>query len=86
MANNILENLIYESQEPTFSTKITPQMLKNLSSRQLETVSAAQTANQALGSQLTNVSDFMTNLAMQESQLGKQVSPVSYSPFQIDPI
>ena len=61
-------------------------MLKNLSSRQLETVSAAQTANQALESQLTNVSDFMTNLAMQESQLGKQVSPVSYSPFQIDPI
>ena len=94
-----LYDLIYKSEEPTFSTQVTPEMLWGkdeegnplLNPRQLETISASQTANQLLSSmegkaKLSNVSDFMTNLAMQESQLGKQVSDVSYSPYQIDPI
>ena len=70
-----------------FKTKFENSMLEKLSKRQLETLSAVQTANQLfeqLG--LSNVSDFMTNVAMQESRLGKDVSNVSYSPFQIDPI
>ena len=87
MANSILDNFIYSKTNPTFSTTINPEMLKQLSPRQLETISSIQTANQALGeSGLSDVSDFMTNLAMQESRLGEQVSNVSYSPFQIDPI
>lgn len=86
MANNILDNLIYKDTKPTFQTKVTPKMLEKLNQRQLETISAIQTANQALGGQLSDVSDFMTNLAMQESRLGKDTTPVSYSPFQIDPI
>jgi len=87
MANSILDGLMYNETEPTFKTELTPEMLKKLSPRQLETISSIQTANQALGeSGLSDVSDFMTNLAMQESQLGKQSSNVSYSPFQIDPI
>ena len=89
MANNLLDNLIYKDKKPTFSTKITPEMLfgdKKLSNRQLETLSAAQTANQVFDGILPDVSDFMTNLAMQESNLGDKTSDVSYSPFQIYPI
>ena len=91
MANSILDGLMYQSNKPSLATEITPEMLEQLNPRQLETISAAQTANQLLSSmdskaKLSDASDFMTNLAMQESQLGKQISPVSYSPFQIDPI
>lgn len=84
---NFLEQLIYKTESPQFMTTVTPEMLKRLTPKQLETVSAIQTANQALvSSGLSDVSDFMTNLAMQESRLGKDISDVSYSPFQIDPI
>ena len=70
-----------------FKTKFTNSMLEDLSNRQLETISAVQAANQLFEQMgLSNVSNFMTNLAMQESRLGKDVSNVSYSPFQIDPI
>ncbi len=96
MADSILDGLMYESDSPSLATEFTPEMLElynkgKLSDRQLETISAAQTANQLLSSmdseaKLSDVSDFMTNLAMQESRLGKDVSSVSYSPFQIDPI
>ena len=86
MANNLLDNLIYKNEKPTFSTEVTPEMLKKLSHRQLETLSAIQTANQVFDGKLNNISDFMTNLAMQESNLGAKSSEVSYSPFQIDPI
>ena len=89
MANSILDDLIYNEGKPTFSTKITPQMIfgdKKLSNRQLETLSAAQTANQVFDGKLPDISDFMTNLAMQESNLGEGTSTKSYSPFQIDPI
>jgi hypothetical protein len=88
---SILEGLMYQGESPTFSTSLTPQMLEQLNPRQLETISATQTANQLLSSmegkgRLSDVSDFMTNVAMQESRLGGQTSEVSYSPFQIDPI
>ena len=87
MANSILDGLMYKSDKPMLQTEITPEMLEQLNPRQLETISTTQTANQLLENMgLTNVSDFMTNLAMQESRLGKDVSTVSYSPFQIDPI
>ena len=87
MANNILDNLIYKDTKPTFQTKVTPEMLEKLNQRQLETISAIQTANQALGGQLSDVSDFMTNLAMTESNIGRDKEwSGSYSPFQIDPI
>ena len=91
--DNMLDDLMYKSQVPTFSTNVTPQILDLLSrgrlnNRQLETISAVQTANQAFeGSGLSNASDFMTNLAMQESNLGGDKEwGGSYSPFQIDPI
>jgi hypothetical protein len=88
MANNILDALMYNETNPTFKTELTPEMLKNLSPRQLETISSIQTANQALGkSGLSDVSDFMTNLAMTESNIGGDKEwGGSYSPFQIDPI
>ena len=91
MANSILDGLIYQSNKPSLATEITPEMLEQLNPRQLETISAVQTANQLLSSmeseaKLSDVSDFMTNLAMQESNLGDKTSDVSYSPFQIDPI
>jgi len=89
MASSILDDLIYNEDKPTFSTKITPEMLFGkfkLNNKQLETISAAQTANQVFDGKLANVSDFMTNLAMQESNLGAKSNKVSYSPFQIDPI
>ena len=91
MANSILDGLMYQSEKPMLQTEVSPQMLEELTPRQLETISASQTANQLLGgmeskAKLSDVSDFMTHLAMQESQLGKQSSGVSYSPFQIDPI
>lgn len=89
MANSFLDNiedLMYESDKSMLSTTITPQMLDKLSHRQLETVSASQTANQLLSGLLPDVSDFMTNIAIQETGLGKGKSEVSYSPFQIDPI
>ena len=82
------DNLIYKSEEPMFSTKVTSEMLENLTDRQLETVSAIQTANQLFGQiGLDNVSDFMTNLAMTESNIGRDKEwSGSSSPFQIDPI
>jgi|TARA_R110000824_G_scaffold24840_7_gene87003 hypothetical protein len=89
MANSILDDLMYNKKKPTFSTKITPEMIfgdKKLSNRQLETLSAIQTANQVFEGKLPDVSNFMTNLAMQESNLGEGTSTKSYSPFQIDPI
>ena len=91
MANSILDGLMYQSENPMLQTEVSPEMLDKLTPRQLETISATQTANQLLSgmeskAKLSDVSDFMTHLAMQESQLGKQSSGVSYSPFQIDPI
>jgi len=84
------DNVVYKSKEPMFSTEVTPEMLEKLTHRQLETVSAIQTANQLFNKQdtgLTDISDFMTNLAMTESNIGgdKEWSGSS-SPFQIDPI
>ena len=88
MSNSILDGLTYKSEEPTFNTEITPEMLEQLNPRQLETVSAIQTANQLFGdSGLSDVSDFMTNLSMTESNIGGDKEwGGSYSPFQIDPI
>ena len=96
ISKNLLEDLMYQSEKPALQTTVNPTILNLLSEgkltdRQLETISAVQTANQLLSSmqgkaKLSDVSDFMTNLAMQESRLGKDVSSVSYSPFQIDPI
>ena len=92
MANSILDNLVYKSDKPMFSTSFTPEMLhgnNKLTHRQLETMSATETANQLFNKKdtgLSDISDFMKNIAMAESNIGKGVSPVSYSPFQIDPI
>ena len=96
ISKNLLEDLMYQSEKPALQTTVNPTILNLLSEgkltdRQLETISAVQTANQLLSSmqgkaKLSDVSDFMTNLSMQESRLGRQTSPVSYSPFQIDPI
>jgi len=88
MANSILDSFMYQGTDPTFSTIITPEMLEQLNPRQLETISAVQTANQVLeDSGLSNVSDFMINLAMTESNIGGDKEwGGSYSPFQIDPI
>ena len=92
MANSILENLIYKSDKPTFGTSFTDEMLHGgdrLTHRQLETMSATETANQLFNKKdtgLSDISDFMKNIAMAESNIGKDVSNVSYSPFQIDPI
>ena len=91
--DNMLDNLMYQGQAPTFGTNVTSQILDllsrgKLSNRQLETMSAVQTANQAFeGSGLSDASDFMTNLAMQESNLGGDKEwGGSYGPSQIDPI
>jgi len=46
MANSILDSFMYQGTDPTFSTIITPEMLEQLNPRQLETISAVQTANQ----------------------------------------
>lgn len=49
MANSILDNLVYKSDKPMFSTSFTPEMLhgnNKLTHRQLETMSATETANQ----------------------------------------
>ena len=87
---SLLDDLTYKSKKQMFSTEVTPEMLEKLTHRQLETISAVQTANQLFNEQdtgLTDISDFMTNLAMQESNIGgdKEWSGSS-SPFQIDPI
>ena len=88
MANNLLDNLIYKSDKPTFSTEVNPEMLKKLNNRQLETLSAVQTANQLFERmKLDNISDFMTNIVMQESKIGKDDEwSGSSGPSQIDPI
>ena len=59
-----------------------------LSNRQIETLEAIEIINQLFSTEagLTDVSEFMTNIASTETQLGHLQSPVSYSPFQIDPI
>ena len=100
MDKNLLDKLMYKSQDPTFQTEITPQMLdllhkgnddkwkgQKLLPRQMETMSSIQLANQALSGLLPDVSDFMTNLAMQESNIGGDDEwSGSYGPSQIDPI
>ena len=61
--------------------------MANFTPRQIETLSAINTADslfQQLG--YSPAKEFMTGLAAAESNLGKEISPVSYSPFQIDPI
>ena len=61
--------------------------MANFVPRQLETlrgISIADSLFQEAG--YDPAEDFMTGIAGAESNLGKDVSPVSYSPFQIDPI
>ena len=65
-----------------------PMANKNdLTKRQLETLKAIKMVNEIFGERgYGDVSDFMRGIAATETQLGKLQSPVSYSPFQIDPI
>jgi hypothetical protein len=88
MTNSLLDNLTYKSNKPTFLTKITPEMLKKLNHRQLETISGIQTANQLFQeAKLDNISDFMTNLVMAESNIGgDKEGSYSSGPSQIDRI
>ena len=48
MANSILDGLMYQSENPMLQTEVSPEMLDKLTPRQLETISATQTANQLL--------------------------------------